>query len=130
MALFKKNSKLYSILGFKCPRCHEGDLFYGNSFSFDRPFDMKDSCENCGQDYMPEPGFYYGAMFISYIFMGWFCIGFVALVHWVFDWSLAASFFALIAVCIIFFVFIFRFARSIWINIVVKYDPRAGKVKL
>ena len=72
---------------------------------------------------MPEPGFYFGAMFISYIFTGWFCILFAMFFHWVLDWSLLASFGLLIAVCLLFFVYFFRLARSIWINIVIKYDP-------
>ncbi len=120
----KKGNKLYSILNFKCPRCHEGDLFETPTFSFRRPFDMPPKCTNCGQDYMPEPGFYYGAMFIGYIFTGWFCILFVIFFHWVLGWSTLASFALLIAVCLLFFVYFFRLARSIWINITVKFDPR------
>jgi len=27
---------------------------------------MYRSCPNCGQDFMPEPGFYFGAMYFSY----------------------------------------------------------------
>lgn len=123
MSIFRKGSKAYSIFGHKCPRCQETDMFETPTFSFKRPFDMKDKCEHCGLNYMPEPGFYYGAMFISYIFMGWFCIGFVALFHWVLGWSIEASFLLLIAVCALFFVYIFRLARSIWINLNVKYDP-------
>lgn len=90
---------------------------------------MPEKCPHCEQDYMPEPGFYYGAMFISYIFMGWFCLLFVMFFHWVLDWSMAASFGLLIAVCLVLFVYIFRMARSIWINIVVKYDPSKAKHK-
>lgn len=88
---------------------------------------MPEKCPHCEQEYMPEPGFYYGAMFISYIFMGWFCLLFAMFFHWVLDWSMAASFGLLIAVCVVFFVFIFRMARSVWINIVVKYDPAKHK---
>lgn len=84
---------------------------------------MKDRCDCCDQNFLPEPGFYYGAMFISYIFTGWFCIIFIALFHWVLGWSLNTSFALLIAVCAILFVYIFRLARSIWISINVKYDP-------
>jgi uncharacterized protein (DUF983 family) len=126
--MLKAGNKLYSILGLKCPRCHKGDQFHTGTFSFKRSFDMRNTCEHCGQDFMPEPGFYYGAMFISYIFMGWFCIGFVMILHWVLDWSLTASFVALIAFVAVFFVYIFRLARSIWININVQYDPEAEKV--
>lgn len=127
MSIFRKGSKLYSIFGFKCPRCHETDMFPTATFSFKRPFDMKDSCENCGLNYMPEPGFYYGAMFISYIFMGWFCIGFIALFHWVLGWSTEVSFLLLISFIALFLVYIFRLARAIWINLNVKYDPNKAK---
>lgn len=123
MSIFDKGSKAYSIFMLKCPKCHESDMFYTPTFSFKRSFDMKDRCDHCGLNYHPEPGFYYGAMFISYIFTGWFSIGFVAILHWVFDWSIAASFGMLIAVMVFFFVYTFRLARSIWININVKYDP-------
>jgi uncharacterized protein (DUF983 family) len=123
MRIISKKSKIYSTLNLKCPRCHEGDLFETGSFSFQKPFDMPKQCSHCGQSYWPEPGFYYGAMFISYIFTGWFCLFFVMFFHWVLDWGLAASFGLLIAVCTLFFIYIFRLARSVWINLNVKYKP-------
>lgn len=123
MGIFKKGTKAYSIFNLKCPKCQTGDLFETGSFSFKKPFDMPDRCPHCQQDFMPEPGFYYGAMFISYIFTGWFCIGFVALLHWGIGWSTTASFAALIAVMAILFVYTFRLARAIWLNINYKYDP-------
>lgn len=98
-------------------------MFYTPTFSFKRPFDMKDRCEVCGQDFEPEPGFYYGSMFISYIFMAFFCLGFTAFFHWIVGWSINASFLLLIAVCAVFFVYIFRLARAIWINLNVGYNP-------
>ena len=79
------------------------------------------------QKFFPEPGFYYGSMFISYIFTGWFSIAFVLLLHWIFKWSTAASFAALIAVLALFFVYIFRLSRSIWLNLMVKADPPTEK---
>ncbi len=127
MGLFRKGTKAYSMFNLKCPKCHEGNLFPTGSFGLDKPFDMYDRCPHCGQDYMPEPGFYYGAMFISYIFTGWFCILYVLFVHWVLDWGMFASFASLIAIMAIFFVYIFRLARSIWLNINYKYDPSKAK---
>jgi len=128
MGLFKKGSKAYSIFNFKCPKCHEGDLYETPTFSFRRPFDMPDQCPYCGQNYNPEPGFYYGAMFVSYIFTAWFCMLFVMFFHWVLDWSIAASFGLLIAVCALFFVYIFRLARAIWLNITFRYDPTQAEM--
>ncbi|MBK6950043.1 MAG: DUF983 domain-containing protein [Haliscomenobacter sp.] len=125
MGILKKGTKAYGILGFKCPRCHEGDLFETPAFSFRKPFDMHAHCAHCKQSYFPEPGFYYGAMFISYILSGWFSIGFVLFFHWVLDWSMLASFGLLLAVGALFYVYLFRLARSIWLGLMVKYHPAA-----
>ncbi len=130
MEILTKGTKAYGTFNLKCPKCHEGDQFPTPTFSFQKSFDMHDSCPCCGQDFMPEPGFYYGAMFISYIFMGWFCIGFVAFFHWVMGLSTGASFTLLIGVCAIFFVYIFRLARSLWLNMNFKYDPEHGRSDL
>lgn len=123
MAIFNKGNKLYSTLHLKCPKCHEGDLFETGSLSFRKAFDMHPKCSHCGQNFFPEPGFFYGAMFVSYIFTGWFCLFFIMFFHWVLDWSIGASFGLLLLVCALGFVYVFRLARSIWLNINFKYDP-------
>ena len=127
MKIFKKKNKIINTFRIKCPRCHEGDLFETGSFSFAKPFDMYKQCPNCQLNYWPEPGYYYGAMFLSYIFTAWFCLGFIAFFHWVLGWSTGASFALLILVCIIGFVYLFRLARSMWLNINVKYEPDKAK---
>lgn len=118
---------LQSIFALKCPRCREGDLFETGSFSFQKPFEMPDVCQVCKQKYLPEPGFYYGSMFISYIFTSFFCLGFIFFFHWGLGWSTVASFALLLAVCAILFVYIFRFARSLWIHLNVGYKPEMKK---
>lgn len=123
MGLLRKGSKAYSIVNFKCPKCNEGNLYETRSFSFKKSFEMHENCPVCNQDFEPEPGFYYGAMFISYIFTAFFCIGFLLIFHWVFDFSLLVSFGMLVAFIAIFFVVIFRLARSIWISMNVRYNP-------
>ena len=84
---------------------------------------MLDECPHCKMNYMPEPGFYYGAMFISYILSGWFCILFVLFFHWVLDWTITQSFMLLIVIIGVFFVWFFRFSRAVWLNIIFKYNP-------
>ncbi|MCH2082645.1 MAG: DUF983 domain-containing protein [Saprospiraceae bacterium] len=127
MGLFKESSKAYAIFNIKCPRCHKEDMFDTPTFSFQQPFEMRERCPHCNLDFFPQPGYYYGAMFISYIFTGFFCLGFIMFFHWVLDWSMGASFGLLISICAIFFVFVFRLARSIWININYSYDPSKAK---
>lgn len=119
-------SKLYSIFSLKCPTCHRGDLFPTPSFSFRDPFAQYTHCPACGQSYFPEPGFYYGAMFISYIGSGFFCLGVVMFLRWVLGWSMIASFAALIAIVALLFVWWFRVARSAYLNLVYGYKPEVA----
>ncbi len=126
MKLLKKETKAYSILYLKCPRCHVGDLFETGSFSLQKPFYMPEKCPVCGQRYFLEPGFYYGAMFISYIMTGFFSLAFTGFCVWGLGLGINASFGLLISILTILFVWIFRLARAIWINSNVRYDPQAG----
>jgi uncharacterized protein (DUF983 family) len=57
-----------ALLALRCPRCHEGKLFSVPAYTLTKFADMPEACPVCGQAYEPEPGFYYGAMFVSYAF--------------------------------------------------------------
>ena len=120
-------SALSSIVEMRCPRCRTGKLFNTSTFSFKAPFTMGDNCPHCGQSYMPEPGFFYGAMFISYIVWGWFCVIFCLALIMGLGWGVTSTFALLILISAIFFIWLFRISRSIWFHIIVKYDP--GKTK-
>ena len=67
MNFFKKGNKLYSILKFKCPHCHEGEFFKSrNPYNFQNLSATFDRCPKCKRKLYIEPGFYYGAMYVSY----------------------------------------------------------------
>ena len=117
--------KIRYLLGHKCPRCYEGDLFMTGSFSFSKPFEMRPRCPKCGLNYFPEPGFYYGAMFTSYIITSFFSLGFIGVCILAFGLSVEASFGLLLLVIAIFFVWFFRTSRSTWIHLTKRYDPDA-----
>ena len=53
-----------ALLALRCPRCHTGKLFAHGAWSW-KFVDMPAECPVCHQTYEPEPGFYYGAMYIS-----------------------------------------------------------------
>ena len=115
MNLFK------SIFKYRCPRCRSSKLFQ-EPFDFRNPLAMNDKCPVCGQHFTPEPGFYYGAMFISYG-LGVFYIFLPALIlTFGFDWPVNRTMtFVLILAAITFFR-LMRLARSVWIHIVVRFD--------
>ena len=125
MGLFKKGSKAYSIFNMKCPRCHEGDLFETSSFSFQKSFEMPEKCPSCGQAYFLGPGFYYGAMFISYIITAFYALIFCGVLILVFGVFWKTAFFLMLLSMAILFVWFFRLARAVWINFNVKYNPNA-----
>jgi len=129
MAIGKKGTKAYSITGFKCPKCHEGDLYKTNILEMKAPFEMKDSCDSCGQIYMIEPGFYWGAMYIAYGLSSGLMLTGSAIGLLLLGWSVNQTFAVLIALLLVLYVFIFRLARSIWINIYVHYDKNKAKAK-
>jgi uncharacterized protein (DUF983 family) len=119
-----KRSFLINALMKKCPRCQEGDLFI-QPFEFTKPLNMPEKCPVCNQKFEPEPGFYYGAMFLSYIFSAFFFLGIIGVCLIVFKLSLNMSMLVVLLVAFSTYFFFLRMSRSIWINILVKYDPNA-----
>ncbi|MEM6320210.1 MAG: DUF983 domain-containing protein [Bacteroidota bacterium] len=112
--------KLPAVLKMKCPQCHEGDLFETSTWSFQKPFDMHKNCPNCQLDFFPEPGFYWGAMFISYIFWGWVSVFIGGACIMLLGMSVNQATLILIGFSAVFFIWLFRISRSIWIHIAVR----------
>lgn len=66
MKIIGKGSKLYSVFKMKCPRCQEGDFFVSHPYDLSKAGDTHKNCPKCNLKYSKEPGFYYGAMYVSY----------------------------------------------------------------
>jgi len=121
--LGKRNFVVNAVL-CKCPRCQDGDLFV-KPMNVAKPVDMPQQCPVCGQQYLPEPGFYYGAMFLSYIMSGFFFLGVVGCCIMVFGMTVNSAMLLLIGVAVLTYLPLLRFSRSLWINLLVKYNPKA-----
>ncbi len=105
----------------KCPQCRAGDL-YKSPFQFSDPLAMYDKCSNCQLDYNPEPGFYFGAMIISYAISSWMLLLPALLLVFKFDWSVnQAMIFALFLAAITYFK-ILRGSRALYLHLMIKYD--------
>ncbi|HYG19439.1 MAG TPA: DUF983 domain-containing protein [Ohtaekwangia sp.] len=59
-------SYLGALLQGKCPRCRQGDVFTFPVAKVTKFNVMNEKCPVCGIRLEPEPGFYQGAMFVSY----------------------------------------------------------------
>jgi hypothetical protein len=81
---------------------------------------MHESCPNCGQKYQPEPGFYYGAMYVSYALTVAIFVAVVVIGNLFFDpgiWEIVIS---LSIVLLLVMPLVFRLSRSIWAHMFIK----------
>jgi len=86
---------------------------------------MPRHCTKCGQDFEIETGFYYGAMYVSYALT-------IALIVAVFTSMYIFDIFTIELFLILDFLvllvtlpYVFKVSRSIWIALMIKYDPTA-----
>lgn len=64
----KKNSKaniILSVLREKCPNCGDGHVFKQKVSILQLPV-MNEKCETCSYHFDREPGYFLGAMYLSY----------------------------------------------------------------
>jgi uncharacterized protein (DUF983 family) len=51
----------------RCPRCGVGRVFESaNPYNFSKMLNTNRECTNCHLNFIPEPGFYWGATYMSY----------------------------------------------------------------
>ncbi len=113
-------SKFASIFGLYCPACRTGKLFPNPSLFFDFSFKMNSRCPHCNESFIREPGFYYGAMFISYILSAICSLLFAGIMIIMFKVQWELVIFMLIIIMILTFGYLFKVSRSIWIHLFVK----------
>ena len=119
--MFRKVSKAYAILGMKCPRCHEGDLFLKkNPYDLKNMSKMHDRCPVCDQNYNPEPNLSYAytvALFVAVYVISSVFLGFGT-------WTTVA----ILSILLVFLSpFLFRLSRSTYINMIIGYRPNIKK---
>ena len=121
--MFGKGSKLYSVLRWKCPKCHERDMYLTrNPYKFSEMDKMHQDCPNCKQTYWPEPGYYYGAMYVSYALT--VALSVAVFVAMTLLWEFEPLRYLIINTIVLALAFpwTFRTARSIWVNFFVHYE--------
>mgnify|MGYP001207345688 CR=1 FL=1 len=124
--IIKKGSKLYSIIYNCCPRC-QSDKFWPKSNPYKNILVKNGGsmgyCKNCNLKYELEPGFWYGAMYVSYgltVFIGiltWLTINFFNKEMDIFIQTTIISFLIIILSPVVYFL-----SRLIWINLFISYD--------
>ena len=122
-------AKLFSIFNHKCPRCLEGDV-YANKSSYDLKniANMKHTCDECDLDFEREPGYYYGAMYVSYALTVAMAVAlFVAYIVLFPTFNSVTYIVALTVMLLVLAPWTFRTSRVIWLNFFIKFKTEIRK---
>jgi uncharacterized protein (DUF983 family) len=106
-------SRWQAILSQRCPRCLQGKVYAGM-------IRMNDNCPTCGHHFEREPGYFLGAMYISYPLS----VILICLSLWIItsiwpelrlEWAVLLT----VPVLIVFVPTIVRWSRVLWMH----WDP-------
>lgn len=121
------DSSTQALLQLKCPRCHEGPLFTHSALNVAHFADMPAQCPVCAQTYEPEPGFYYGAMYISFGFaVATFLVCGLLLYYLAGDPPLWVYIVSVAGVTLLTTPLVYRYSRALMLYLFggVRYQPR------
>ncbi|MBC9795502.1 DUF983 domain-containing protein [Sinomicrobium weinanense] len=109
---------LINLIRGKCPNCEKGNIFSsrGNVFLFRMPR-MHRKCENCGYNFVQEPGYFFGAMYVSYVLTIAEMIAIMVIVKFMLGLGNLYVFFIVAVVAVALSTFNFRMSRTIWMYI-------------
>lgn len=129
--LISNMSAFVSAITFKCPACHMDSMYENPSlYALKDLSKSKKHCSHCGEDLQPEPGFYFGAAYVSWA---------LTVATWVsvlvalkcFDWWGWIEFGFLthpltfllsgIGTSLVLFPYMFRLSRSIWAHFFIEF---------
>jgi len=124
-------SKGLSIIKCKCPRCQSGDMFLSGALT-KKFMAMNHECPHCKLLFEIEPGFFWGAMYISYAFTTGIMLVMGALVYfignnpdtWIYLSFIIGSFLLLTP-------FTYRYARVLMIHLFspIRFDKGLANIK-
>ena len=105
-----------AVIQQRCPRCLKGPIFKST-------WDIHERCSTCQLVFEREPGYFTGAMYLSYgmsilvVFPIW-----LMLLFW--EFTLITIVVTIIAILLILTPFLFRYSRIVWMHIDQAISPR------
>ncbi|MCA6073622.1 DUF983 domain-containing protein [Fulvivirga sedimenti] len=120
-----ENSKGAAILSGKCPRCREGDMFKYPLVNVFKATSMHENCPVCGLRYEVEPGFFFGAMYISYAFSVALFTTIAVALSVLGDFPVYVYAISIVVAVVVLFPLMFRYSRILFLHLFggIKYQP-------
>ena len=121
--MLKKGSKLYSILTGSCPKCHEESMYLEkNPYKLNDLYKMNDTCSHCHTQYLIEPSFFYGAMYVSYGLTVAIGVAIFVISNVIIGFPVKPTFIGIVVGIIALMPVTARLARNIYINMFIAFD--------
>ena len=118
IALHSEPSKFMAMSKALCPRCRAGKMFKYPLSKISKFSEMNDNCPVCGLKFEVEPGFWYGAMFVSYANTIMLLVVLGVGMFYLFNDPSTLSYIVVITVASLLFVpFNFRVSRSVFLHL-------------
>ena len=113
------------MITLACPHCRVGPFFLSHPYDLGKAGDLHDKCPECGRSNHMEPGFYYGAMYVSYGLGVGACLGLFLLLRGFFPmmplyWVIAA----LAGFMVLSGPYLYALSKSIWANLFIPYSGK------
>ena len=123
----KKSSVLYGIAKCKCPKCHQGKLFYNsNPYALSEILKMNQKCDHCGLFYENEPGFWTGALYVSYAIIVAVIVTCLVGLHVILDLPIEVVFPVALGIVFLGYPLLLRYSRVLYLYMFVSYDKNAN----
>lgn len=121
-----ERTRLQAIWQERCPQCREGKMFKHTWWQLSKFDEMHKNCPVCDLRFEVEPGFWYGAMFVSYGITIGLLVALGFLIYWLFnDPSIMGYVVPIVLISVLAVPFNFRISRSIFLHLFgfVAYKP-------
>lgn len=110
-------STLLNLLLCRCPNCGKTEMFKFSAFNLLNFIRMNDQCDQCKMSFHPEPGYYLGAMYISYVINSFIFLAVALTVKFKYDFTLTNTFILLGILSFVLLPYTLRFSRTLWLYI-------------
>ena len=119
-------SKASAILHGRCPRCRSGSMFTSSAYNLAKFQKMNKNCPKCGLQFEREPGFFFGAMYISYAFSVALFVAVGLGLSILGDFPLMTYFISIVIAVIVFLPVSFRYSRILFLHLFggIDFDPK------
>src|ERR1043166_2501903 len=109
--------KIGEISRLRCPKCGKANVFHKTKYPFISVPKMKEVCDHCGYRFNREPGYFLGAMYVSYglaVIEG--ILAFLITPWLIFGISTINLVLVTVGVILLLAMWNYRMARVIWMN--------------